>query len=405
MYTDDAYQALSAIYRDGAYIRAVLDGVPESRDKALTVRIVYGVCERDYELEYIVNALSANAPKPTIKLLLKIGIYCLKYMNSLPDYAVVNNVVELTKKLGKKENAGYVNALLKKVARGEYEQPKDADDKEAVKYAVAKWFIKRLKRGYGEEEAKAILKAKIFPREHIRINGRRICEQELKDKLNGVSASKVGGFYVKADEKLRKLFDEGKITYQAEGSMLIAKEVAKSKPKTVLDLCAAPGGKSVYIEELTSADITAVDVYPHRVDLISSYAKRMGAKHVATEVWDGTVLNEKWYDGFDAVLVDAPCSGSGVRYSKPDIMLRLTDKGVDDLIKLQKKLLSNAGKYVKVGGTLVYSTCSVLTEENSIVAKAFIAENGNYEMTAEKSVLPHIDNCEGFYFAVLKRKE
>ena len=201
-----------------------------------------------------------------------------------------------------------------------------------------------------------------------------------------------------------KLFERGEITYQSEGSMARAQAVANLKPKSVLDMCAAPGGKSAYIDELINADIIACDIREHRVKLIKSYIKRMGSKHITALVADGTVNNAEWNKKFDVVLIDAPCSGSGVIYSKPDIMLKLNEQGIKSLTEIQSKLLDNGARYVSDNGYIVYSTCSVLKDENERQVKAFIEQNGDFEFVKDRRVLPHVDDTEGFYYAIIKRK-
>ena len=274
---------------------------------------------------------------------------------------------------------------------------------EEFKYSLPKWYIDKIKSDY-KDDADKLLNYVFRPREHIRLNARKVSYEEFKSAVRNVEDSKFGGYYVKASDVTKKLFERGEITYQAEGSMCIAQAVASLKPKSVLDMCAAPGGKSVYIDELTSAEIVACDIHEHRVKLIESYIKRMGTKHVTALVADGTVNRKEWNNKFDVVLIDAPCSGSGVIYSKPDIMLKLTEDGIKSLNEIQAKLLMNGANYVSDKGYIVYSTCSVLKDENERQVKAFLERNEGFEFIKDRCVLPHVDDTEGFYYAIIKRK-
>ena len=402
MYFENVYKALYSVYKDGAFIASVIDGIPDDRDKSLSVRIIYGVLEKDVELEKIIKILCECAPDFKIRIVLKIGIYCLKYMNSLPDYAVVNNAVELVKTIGKRQVAGFVNAVLKRYVKDGADISKN-NDSEEIEYSLPKWYIDKIKSDY-KDDAEKLLNYVCKPREHIRLNMRKISYEEFKSAVRNVESSKFGGYYVKATNVTKKLFERGEITYQAEGSMAIAQAVANLKPKSVLDMCAAPGGKSAYIDELINADIIACDIREHRVKLIESYIKRMGSKHITALVADGTVNNAEWNKKFDVVLIDAPCSGSGVIYSKPDIMLKLNEQGIKSLTEIQSKLLDNGARYVSDNGYIVYSTCSVLKDENERQVKAFIEQNGDFEFVKDRRVLPHVDDTEGFYYAIIKRK-
>lgn len=402
MYFESVYKALYSVYKDGAFVASVVDGIPEDRDKALSVRIIYGVLEKDVELERIIKTLCTSSPDFKIKIVLKIGIYCIKYMNSLPDYAVVNNSVELVKTIGKRQVAGFVNAVLKRFVK-DGANINESIDSEEVKYALPKWYIEKIKADY-KDDAEKLLSYNFKPREHVRLNARKISYEEFKSAVREVESSKFSGYYVKATSVTKKLFERGEITYQAEGSMAIAQAVASLNPKSVLDMCAAPGGKSVYIDELTNADIIACDIHEHRVKLIESYIKRMGSKRIKACVADGTLNNREWNDKFDVVLIDAPCSGSGVIYSKPDIMLKLTEQGINSLVEIQAKLMDNGANYVADKGYIVYSTCSVLKDENERQVKAFLERNENFEFVKDRCVLPHVDDTEGFYYAIIKRK-
>ena len=210
------------------------------------------------------------------------------------------------------------------------------------------------------------------------------------------------GFYVEEHSQINYLFDEGKITYQSPSSMLIA-EVCAENAQNILDVCSAPGGKSVYMYELTKGKITSCDLHFHRVGLIIAYAKRMGAKLNAMQM-DASEFKKDFEKKFDSVLCDVPCSGIGVRYSKPDTLLNRQESDIPELCALQEKILANSSKYVKNGGKLVYSTCTIFREENQRVVERFLSENRDFVLDKEIAIIPGINGNDGFYLARLVRK-
>jgi len=407
-YLIDAYNALMLVYRDKAFISQAIKSVPESEYKKTAVRLIYGVVERDYEAEVIIDSLTWHKPKTSVRVLLKMGIYCLKYMDSMPNHAVVNNIVELSKKVGKTANSGFINAVLKKVSAKDYKIPTDSVKFLAYESSTPVWLVNKLIDKFGKEEAEKLLLYKHEVREHIRINSLYKSDEDKIIETLKLKPSGYGGFYMNSKDYAagRTCFDSGKITYQAEGSMLIAKLVAENKRKKILDLCAAPGGKAIYISELTGSEVLACDIHKHRLELIEAYCRRMKNDKVLPVQLDAVQLHEKFAGLFDSVLVDAPCSGTGVRYSKPDILINLDSRDIASLTRLQSAILTNAAQYVKRGGTLVYSTCSILDEENMDIVTEFM-KLGGYEIDMPDGkpieLLPHRDKAEGF-FAVRLRK-
>lgn len=402
MYFKNAYDILHKIYVDGEYVGDSMRLIGEN-DKALVTRLVYGVLERDVELEYYISLLARKSPKKAISIILKLGIYSLMYMDSLPPYAVCDKLVEFTKKLGKRESAPFVNATLKRVSREKLPLPEKKDERLSVLSSTPLWIVKKILKQY-KDEGEKILFAEGVKESHVRVNSLRFSKEELEEELkkNGIEYTDSGkGFYVGEHSKLKNLFDEGKITYQSPSSMMIAELCAKNA-KNILDVCAAPGGKSVYMYELTKGKITACDLHFHRVGLIISYAKRMGAKVNAIQA-DGTVTREEFRDKFDAVLCDVPCSGIGVRYSKPDTILNRKESDIPVLAEMQEKILENSSKYVKSGGTLVYSTCTIFREENERTVERFLLNHEEFTLDEERKILPGINGAEGFYVARLKK--
>ena len=407
MYIRTCYDSLIKVYRDKAYLSNAIGRVDEDRE--LVTAICYGVVEKDYQLDCIIGALVSKSPALPIRVMLKIGIYMLKYM-SIPSYAVISNTVELVKDIGKGGLAGFVNAILRRVDRGEYDISLTGVDRLAFDTSTPLWLTRKIIAEYGENRAREILSFVPRYREHIRLNVDADKEDTLA-KLEVLDSSQEGGYFVKVEDNLRTLLKEGLVTYQSPSSMRIASLVASHRPTEVLDVCSAPGGKSVYIAQLLpEAHVTACDVHEHRVSLIESYKSRMRVPNVTPTLLDGTSYVEEWDSRFDAVLCDVPCSGIGVRYTSPDILLNRTDKDIKSLSQLQYEILSNASRYLRSGGVLTYSTCTILRQENQQVVDKFLKEHKDFQLlplTEGKgylTILPMDSGIDGFFVAQMRKK-
>ena len=342
-------------------------------------------------------------------MIYKISMYMIKYLEKKP-YFVVENAVELTKKLGKAGASGFVNAFLRKFTGAEIPLPKDETERLSVKYSYPIFAVKYLIKDYGKERAEQILSS-VFP-------DNTLCFYGLngKDYLNerGVAFSDTtfdNVFTVKNFTR-NEDYDKGLYTYQALGSVAICEEVDPCE--TLFDCCAAPGGKSVRLS-YKCGNVLSADIHPHRVELVKDYAFRMGRTNITTIVCDSTEYRKEYEKSFSAVLCDAPCSGFGVVNDDPDIKLNRTESDIYTLCDLQLKILENVCNYVKVGGYLYYSTCSLFKRENIDIVNAFLSKHDNFEIIPVNSPLPHTDICgtnqflpdisggNGFYLAKLKR--
>lgn len=392
-----AYNVLKSVFIDKAYSSIELDraltGVPDDY-RARTTALVYGVLEKSVTLDYYISQLAAKKPKNNIEVLLKLAIYDLVYGSS-QDYAVIDKFVEFAKdRFSGAQN--FVNAVLRKTKT--IKLPGGNDPRAlSVRYACPEWVIRRLLSDYGDR-AYAIIAAVPEKLTHIRYNSRvaskEVFEKRLEETEKPLEKSDYG-YYVKRDTL--KSLPENMFTAQSLASMRAVNKYLEGLTEhlKVLDLCAAPGGKSIYIEELADAQVTACDVHKHRVELIKSYAMRMGSK-VAAVTCDATEYNEAWADAFDLVICDVPCSGSGLLKSSPDILLFKSDKDIAELTKLQLSILLMAQKYVKKGGTLVYSTCSLFKAENEGVADRL---TGGFETRDYTHYYPDTEGCDGFFIA------
>lgn len=413
-----AYNVLDDVYRRGAYasvaLGEVLPGLNE-HDKKQVKRLVMGVLEHEIEFGYQIAKLCPKSPKAVVRVILKLGMYLIKYTDSTPDYAAVNETVELAKAV-KKEMAGMVNATLKNYITIKDDLPTSGLDSLCIRANMPEWLVQAYFDQYGIEEGTKLVLSK-YHHTHIRWNEKTYSRYQLRNFILDkglVAVDTPHGYLVGATEPYAPLIAEGKVTVQALDSIYICRAlIGDGLTGEVLDLCAAPGGKSVYIAEHTDCKVTACDVHPHRVELIKSYAMRMGVD-LRPMVYDGTEYNEAWDRRFDAVLVDAPCSGFGTLGENPDMILNRAESDVASLSKLQLKLLTIASRYVKQYGTLVYSTCTNMRTENAGVVTEFLLRNPQFALEGMSDLpdnngmlqfMPDKAGNDGFFVSRMRRKE
>lgn len=417
-YIFEAHDILRRIYRDGSYSD---DALNKSKPSPLALKITYGVLENDLKLDYIISQLTTRKPKQDALILLKIGAYSLLNLDDVPKYAIVSECVEAAKRIPDARGAsGFVNAVLKKISAGEFRLKRKGESGYlSVEYSKPQWFVDRLTKEYGEERVLEAITAPACEEEHIRVNRRKFTARELEKALaeGGDSFEKtpVGGYITRVNDVVKQLFAEGKITYQSPSSMLAVKALGVKDGADVLDMCSAPGGKAVYMSEFDMGGrIVACELYPHRIAQIEKYKERMGANNILSVQCDASKYNEKWKDSFDYVLVDAPCSCFGTYVKHPDVFLQRGEEDVKKLAQTQSAILKTAMKYVKVGGKLVYSTCTLFDEENIDVVKGALNDNfklcriegkefeGNVAEDGTVRILPN-GVYDGFFIAKLKR--
>lgn len=410
------FKLLYKVYSEGAYSTIELNKTLKKLDSSTSpyvTRFFYGVLSKSVLLDYLVDLLTDKKPQLKAVVVLKMGIYGLKYM-SIPSYAVVDGMVELVKKIGKKQLSGFINATLRKaegitlpIKTGNF-----ASDI-SVNNSCPLWIVNKLIKQKGSDFAADFTGAHLPEKTHIRLLRGRISKEKEYEILHGEQKTSCG-YYVGAAAMSR--LPEGSFVVQSLSSALATEYYAVNlnAQSAVLDLCAAPGGKAAYLAELTGAAVTACDIHPHRVELIKSYAKNVGVTLDAL-VNDATVFRPDFEDKFDCVLCDVPCSGIGVVFSKPDILLNRKESDIPALSAVQEKILSVAARYVRKGGELNYSTCTVLYEENERVIERFLAQNHDFkiEKTALRSAIsgddgyvriyPHTHEADGFFVVKLRR--
>ena len=409
-YFYDCYSILNKVYRDKTFLKqAIASTFIEEKNRSLTIKTCYGVLDKDIELSYYLSTLAPKTPKLAVRTILKISMYAIKYLEK-KEYAVTKNAVELIKKLGKGGASGFVNAFLRKFVTTKIQFPKDKIEMLSIKYSYQQFAVKQLVKDYGEDRAESIISAQ-NEKTCLSFYGENGAEYLKKIGVEYQETPFKNVYY--AQNFIRNNdYDKGVYTYQALGSVAICDIVEPCE--NLLDCCAAPGGKSIRLS-YKCKNVYSWDLHPHRVDLIFDYKKRMGRENVYPEIKDSKLFLDEYVERFDAVICDAPCSGLGVVNDNPDIKLNRDEEDVKSLNNEQIAILNNVSKYVKKGGYLYYSTCSVLSCENIDIVNKFIANTSDFEIVEISSKLQHeningtnaflpdISDGLGFYVAKLKR--
>ncbi len=416
-----ALLALYDIFYEGKYSNlAVKDTLAKCRgmeknEKALFTNLVYGVVSRHYTLEYVIRKFSSVKPKKLakyVRLILELAIYQIMYMDKIPQSAAVNEGVKLSKRYCKRGSDRFINGVLRAVCNGidTLSYPEDTIENISVKYSYSPEMTKLFIDNFGEEETIKIMEAMNLPSNLLlRPNTLKTNATELADKLNNdsITASVTDDRMVSAtgfDVGDNKLYKDGYFSVQDRGAYNASIVLNPKSGETVIDMCAAPGGKTTHIAELMGdkGKIISWDIYDHKIKLINNSCKRLGIKSVCAEVNDATEFNPDYIKKADKVLCDVPCSGWGIIRRKPDIKLSHTE--LDELYDIQLRILKNASMYVKREGALVYSTCTLNKRENGENIDLFLKENNEFEKVYEKTYYPHKDNSDGFYICKLIRK-
>ncbi len=378
------------------------------QDKAFMKRLTEGTVERLIQMDYVLNAYSTvpvNKMKPLIRNLLRMSVYQLLYMESIPDSAVCNEAVKLATKRKFHNLKGFVNGVLRNIARNKetivYPDAKKEPVKAlSVRYSVPEWLVQMWMDEYGYDTCETMLKAllEIHPvtirvDERLTVEERKLVVERLKEQAKEVEAhcylpyayrvSGVEGFANVED------FVQGKFTIQDVSSMLAVEAAGIQKGDFVLDVCAAPGGKSLHAAAKTgkNGSVEARDVTDIKEELIRQNIERLHADNVSTKVWDATVLDESMLEKADVVLADVPCSGLGILGKKRDIKYRVSPESLTEVSKLQKEIVDTVTNYVKPGGVLLYSTCTIHKEENENMV-SYITKNYPFEPESLDAYLP-----------------
>lgn len=437
-----AAEAMMQIMAEGAYntvaLRRLLrqNGAMQKQEKAFVTEIVNGTLRNIAYIDYVIGQFSntkIQKIKPWLLAVLRTAVYQILFL-TVPDNAACNEAVKLVNERGYKGLSGFVNGLLRTIARKKQNMTLPEENTAEylhIVYSHPLWLVKMWIAYYGYAQTEALCKANnISPDVTIRINTTQTNQTALQEMLEKEQISVQKGVLCEnalhltktADLTKSMSFQNGLFHVQDESSQLAAAALAPKSGQKILDICAAPGGKSFTIAQMmeNKGEVVARDIYAHKVDLIAEGAKRLGLSIVHTEVSDATVFLEKDKEAFDAVLADVPCSCLGLLRKKPDIRLKKDGSEIDNLIPIQRKILEQAAMYVKTGGVLLYSTCTLSKKENEKNVEWFLQNHPEYtleDMTpylpkqmadmgkqGYLTVFPHIHHTDGFFIARLKKK-
>lgn len=430
-----AYEILLKIEVDKAFSNLAIDSAvkmynPDSTDCAFISRLVYGVIERKITLDYVVSRHLSNPAKkmkPEVLTVLRMGTYQILFMDKVHSGAAVNESVKLVKANKCEFAAGLVNAVLRKISQNDLEADGDLTEtqKFSVDYSVPEELVKFMIHHYGKENAESFFKASLQPKEiTVRVNTLKTTAEKLKkllrdERVNVFDTYLPDALRIESDRAVYNLdcFKNGLFHVEDLSSQLCVEALELFDGASAVDVCAAPGGKSFTAAEYMNNNgvLYSCDVYDQRTELIKQGAQRLGIENIVPLVNDATVFNGNLPEA-DRVLCDVPCSGLGIIGKKPEIKYKRLDD-TKSLLPIQMQILKTSSKYVKHGGRLVYSTCSVNPNENRRICDRFLEENPEFgsvkvlpriERTVDEgdylTLFPHKNNCDGFFIAAFVRK-
>lgn len=437
-----ALKVLYKIEEEKAYSNIILSkyisdnkSILDQKDIGLLSEIVYGVTTWKLTLDYIIQKYSKIKLKkisPWIINILRMGIYQIIFLDKIPKSAAVNESVTLAKRYGHKASSSFVNAILRKIEKKDYLEIQNIEDiQERISKTTSMpiWIVKQLlKERNNIAEVKMICESLLErPKLTVRRNSLKTTKIEFEKLLdknqiiyeniklkNEENEEFPSDFYIL--EKVRdienmELFKNGYLTVQDFSAGLSAFYLEPKKGENILDACSAPGGKTTYLAEIMEnvGEIEAWDIHKQRTNLVEENARRLGISIITTKQKDATIFYEEYVDKFDKILLDVPCMGIGVIKRKPDIKWQKTEEDVEKITKIQSEILDNCSKYVKRGGTIIYSTCSILKEENQNIIMKFLKSNKNFciqKIMKNKDFLDISpdEKQDGFFIAKLQKK-
>lgn len=424
---EKALQIINDVLYKGTFLEESLEILKVSnideRDFAFIKEITTGVVRNKTYLDYVIRQNSRvrfNRIHKIILIILEMAIYQMYFLDKVPDYSIVDESVNLAKIYGNKGSISFTNGILRSIAKKKPAQVtlKNSIDNLSTYYSHPRFYTEYFYENYGEEFTKKLLKANNEKAPFtIRVNSFKTNRDDLIKNLSQIGFEIEETTYDKALNVLNpngiidtEYFENGHFYVQDLGSILVSSFLNPRKDSKVLDLCAAPGGKTTHLSELmdNTGEIVACDKSKGKINLIKENAQRLGCKNISPMINDARVLNDDFINKFDYVLVDAPCSGTGLYRKKPDIKW---NKGIDDLKelgKIQLEILNNAKEYVKYQGLLLYSTCSLSKTENEDVIQNFLKENKVFKIKKlrDKEVLklfPSVDGSDGFSICLLEK--
>ena len=395
-----------------------LDGIDDARESAFATGVVYGVTERRITLDYFISKYSRNSLKrikPEVMTALRIGLYQIHYMDKVPVSAAVNESVNLVKSSGNAYAAGFVNAVLRKSASDGCEIPlmKNMEEYYSIKYSFPAYLVNKLIKLYGLDNALHFMESSLKrPPLMVRVNTLKTDTDRLLALLNGSGVTAVkhrsveNALILEMNGSVEELdaFKDGLFHVQDVSSQECCRIFDAKPGETVLDMCAAPGGKSITIAEYMDnrGTVYSFDLYRQRAGLIDSTAHKMGIFNIKVDQNDASVYN-KLIPTADRVLCDVPCSGFGVVRRKPEIKYKSLSE-IEKLPELQFKILEQSSRYVRSGGILMYSTCTLNNAENENVVNCFLNCKNDFELEYMKTFISDEWDGDGFFVAKLKKR-
>lgn len=431
-----ALNIINRVLIEGAYSNLVLSNeLNESdlneKDRALVTELVYGTIRRKKTLDMIISNYIKDISLMDERVLniLRMAIYQMHFLDKVPEFAACNEAVELAKQISVQDSK-LVNGILRSYTKNPDDMDvKDKIDRLVYQYSYEPWFIRMMYKQYGEENGRKILSGlNATPKVTVRVNASKGDYDEVFERLEEMGYDVEEGYacpeaiIIKGGSSIEnnELFKEGLITVQDESAMLVSPLLDLNPGDVALDLCAAPGGKTTHIAELLEDEgkVYSFDLHENKLSLINENLHRLGLNNVEVEAMDATKLNSKYVACADKVLIDVPCSGLGIIRKKPEIKWNKSRKSLKDLVPTQREIMENAWMYLKNGGTMIYSTCTLNTEENqdnvewflnkykdAKVEKIFLGNMDNfiYNNDGSLTILPN-EYMDGFYIAKISKK-
>ena len=419
---DITYEILDQILEQDGYSHLVLGGALEKhqyltkQQRAFITRVVQGTVERVLQLDTVINQFvkkpKVSKMKPAIRTILRSSVYQLLYMDAVPDSAVCNEAVKMAKKKGYGGLGGFVNGVLRNISRN-----KDAITFSGLSetYAMPQWIVDLWLDTYGTEQTEEILSSFLQEKKTcIRVNTGRISKGELQQRLQSrnISVEECREIpyclYIWDYDYLKAIpeFSEGLFYVQDFSSMMVAHVAGIRQDDVILDVCAAPGGKSLHAAELLqgTGSVEARDVSDYKVGLMEENIRKSGLKNIRAVKMDATVYDEASAEKADVVICDVPCSGLGVIAKKPDIKYHMSREKQLSLVALQRQILDTVCRYVKPGGTLLYSTCTICRDENQDNVTWFLQQHKDFAVEDMQQLLPKGGTRDGFFYAKMKKE-
>lgn len=432
-----AVKILNRVLNEGAYSNIILSNELNEvelndKDKALLTEIVYGVLRRKKTLDIIIGNFVKDIKlmDKDILNILRVAVYQMNFLDKIPSYAACNEAVEEAKEVSEND-AKLVNGILRSFTKNpdDINVPGNKIDEYAYKFSFEPWMIRLLIKQYGENTAKRIMAGlNNVPKVSIRVNELKADYDDVYEELENMEYDIEEGsvcpeaISIKGGKSIESnpLFMEGKMTVQDESAMLIAPLLDLEEGMTVLDLCSAPGGKTTHIAEIlgNTGKVLAFDLHESKLNLIKENCERLGITNVEVAANDATKLNAELISSSDRVLIDVPCSGLGIIRKKPEIKWNKKRNDLREIIPVQRDIMENAWQYLKKGGIMIYSTCTLNKEENEEniewfvnkhkdceVKKIFVGKQDNlaYNRDGSLTIMPN-ENMDGFFVAKLEKR-